>query len=203
METMTTTVHTKFGVVKVKFIYDTDWEAEAFELRDTCDQLIGMIRGVCGENNDEIPEEFIIVNDDAEKFNIPAVTKLVEDYIDGDDFAYQMMTGSPRNTKSLAPVNKVNVLYVSDIDTTITSKVLLVINSECDRDVAIKAIVEAIKQHEGYDDSLDDDDPYADPYTDEEYTAKAFRMWEYGEEFYADRTYDSTFYLKKNMNIVG
>jgi hypothetical protein len=201
---METIVNTKFGTVKIKFIYDNCWEAEAFELRNTQDEFIGMIRGVDGEEHDEMSEEFITVTDDGEElFKIKALTKLVEDYIENNQFAYNVMTGNVGST--LTPSMKVNVLYVSDIDMLVTSKVLLVLNSKCDKEIAIKAIVDAIKMHEGYDNdtTIDDDDPYDCRYTDDELRSKAVRLLEYGEEFYADRTYDSTFYLKKNLPIVG
>lgn len=204
METMTTIVHTRFGDVKVNFVYDSDWEAEAFELRNTNNDLIGMIRGVCGSDNNEMSDDFIKVADDGEElFNIPAVTKLVEDYISCDTFAYNVMTGNVDPTST--PFATVDVLYVSDVDMLTTSKVLLVLDSECNKDVAIKAIVNAIKSHEGYENdvTVDDDDPYNCRYTDDELRSKAVRMLEYGDEFFAHRTYDSTYYLAKNMPIVG
>lgn len=197
---MNSIVTTKYGKVKATYKWDAITENESIELTTLSDEYIGAIR------NDDYctpPKEFILVADDGEEiFNIPLIVKWIEDYVAEDDYSHELIIMILTATLS---ERKVNVLYVSDVDMLITSKVLLVLDSNCNKDVAIKAIVEAIKKHEDYENCYDteEDDSECPMYSDEELTAKAVRIWEYSEEFWADKTFGSTFYIKKNMPIVG
>lgn len=197
---METTLETKYGNVAVKFIWDIECRTLSIRIYTPSGHLIGKTNRVFGKDSDEIPNgKFASYSE----FDTTELISLVEKYIDDDEIAYNMMTQMIGEAEPKLPT--VNVLYVSDIDMLVTSKVLLVLSSECERSKAIDAIVEAIKMHEGYenDTTIDDDDEYDSRYTDDELRSKAVRMLDYGDEFYADRTYDSTFYIRRNMQIVG
>lgn len=82
-----------------------------------------------------------------------------------------------------------------------SSKVLLVLDSSCDTEKAIDAIAEEIWEweYDGYGDTEDDDNG---SYNKAEIRSAASKLWFYGTEFYAEKTFCTTYRLIKNMQIL-
>ena len=96
-------------------------------------------------------------------------------------------------------MGKVNVLYVSNIDTT---RVLLVLDPNTDNETAIKAIAEKIKEIELFD--IDADEYYKETEShSDDFEEIARSIWRYQESVYLDRRWDATYGMATGVNLIG
>lgn len=96
-------------------------------------------------------------------------------------------------------MSKVNVLYVSNIDTT---RVLLALDPNTDNETAIKAIAEKIKETELCD--IDADEYYQETESHpDDFEAMARRIWYYHDSYYLDARWEATYGMATGVNLIG
>lgn len=96
-------------------------------------------------------------------------------------------------------MGKVNVLYVSNMDTT---RVLLALDPNTDNETAIKAIAEKIKEIELFD--IDADEYYKE--TDShpnDFEEMARNIWCYRDSVYLDRRWEATYGMTGGVTVIG
>lgn len=96
-------------------------------------------------------------------------------------------------------MGKVNVLYVSNMDTT---RILLALDPNTDNEIAIKAIAEKIKEIELCD--IDDDEYYQETESNpDDFEAMARRIWYYQDSVYIDTRWEATYGMATGVNLIG
>lgn len=183
---METTVNTCYGSINVKECWDERQFSTYFELRTASGKLICEL---WGSNCNCDWYDLVVTTDSGEDmFNVPTLVSVIEDYIsehnihiDTEDSNVQMCC----------------VLFANNISW--SSKVLLVLDSSCETEKAIDAIAEKIWEHEDYGDPEEYDNG---SYNKAEIRIAASKLWFYGTDFYAEKTYDTTYRLVKNMQIL-
>ena len=96
-------------------------------------------------------------------------------------------------------MGKVNVLYVSNTDTT---RILLALSPDTNNEVAINAIAEKIKEVELCD--IDEEEYMAETETHpDEFMMMARRMWYYHDSFYLDKRWEATYGIAVGVELIG
>ncbi len=183
---METTVNTCYGAINVKECFDERQFSTYFELRTASGKLICELWG-CDCNCDWC--DLVVTTDSGEDmFNVPTLVSVIEEYIS----EHNIHIDAENSNTQMCCVLFANNEYWS-------SKVLLVLDSSCETEKAIDAIAEEIWAHEDYGDPEEDDNGC---YNKAEIRSAASKLWFYGTEFYADKSYDTTYRLVKNMPIL-
>lgn len=184
---METTVNTCYGAINVKECWDERQLSTYFELRTASGKLICELWG----SNCNCDWYDLVFTTDCgdEMFNIPTLVSVIEDYIDEHNIHIDIEDSN---------VQMCCVLIADD--THCLSTILLVLDSNCEPEQAIDAISEKIWKHEDYGDP--EDRNYDECYSKTEIRIKASKLWYYGTEFYAERSFDTTYRLVKNMQIL-
>lgn len=96
-------------------------------------------------------------------------------------------------------MSKVNVLYVSNIDTT---RILLALDPNTDNETAIKMIAEKIKSVEL--DDIDEDEYMNETDTHlDDFMAMARRIWYYHDSYYLDARWEATYGIAVGVELIG
>lgn len=96
-------------------------------------------------------------------------------------------------------MRKVNVLYVSNMDTT---RILLALDPNTDNETAIKAIAEKIREIELCD--IDEEEYMTETGTHpDEFMMMARRIWYYHDSFYLDKRWDATYGIALGVELIG
>ena len=185
---METTVNTCYGAINVKECWDERQFSTYFELRTASGKLICEL---WGSNCNCDWYDLVVTTDSGEDmFNVPTLVSVIEDYIDEHNIHIDIEDSN----EQMCCVLFANETYCS-------SKVLLVLDSSCETEKAIDAIADEIWEweHEDYEDPEEDDN---DSYNKAEIRIAASKLWFYGTEFYAEKTFCTTYRLVKNMQIL-
>jgi hypothetical protein len=96
-------------------------------------------------------------------------------------------------------MDKVKVLYVSNIDTT---RILLVLNYDTPNDIAVKAITEKIMETELYD--IDKDEYFQETgMTPENFEEIARQIWYYNGSYYLDNRWEATYGISGWVEVIN